>query len=112
MIPRAKSKPDPAGMLSAKGRNEESGVATKVTLGLNFFWRSVNVAVGVDEGEFAGIGLVTHPDKINVKTNMETTITIRLAIKDGMAFQAETVTGGPTLFSFAHCEIIPCMAVL
>jgi hypothetical protein len=62
-----------------------------VILGLSFFCKSVNVAVGMDMGEVAGVVLVTHPDKSNVTTNRETTITIRLAIKNAMAFHAETV---------------------
>jgi hypothetical protein len=83
-------------VLAAKGRNEESGVGTKVTFGLNFFCRSVNVAVGIGMGEFAGVVLVMHPDKINVRINRKTAITICLAIKDAMAFHAETATSGPT----------------
>ena len=84
-------------MLSAKGRKEESGVDTIVTLGLSFFCRSVKVAVGVGMSEFAGVVLVTHLDKINVETNRETAITVCLAIEDAMAFHAETATSGPTL---------------
>jgi hypothetical protein len=102
MIPLSLIAPEPAGVLSTKAGKEESGVDRIVTLKLNFLCRSVNVAVGVGIGELAGVVLVTHPDKSNVTTNRETAITIRLAIKDAMAFHAETVRAAQRLASAAH----------